>query len=319
MNYDELPRYDQLPARDSAPPGSSWGVFGDDDQVGTLNLLTPERVMEAASLIRKGRLFPLNWELHLPNPPLFPFRDPIQHEVFVIPDAFELARDDWVRFAPQGSSQWDGLAHVRHPEGGFYNGVQPDQVTGREGTKNGMEHWGRRGIAGRAVLVDVARYFEREGRPYDPGGDGYITLDQLRAAIEAQRVPLRPADILLIRTGWLKAYLALSQGQRAELARELHCPGLKPNDPFAQFFWDQRIAAIACDNVAVERWPLDLELGSLHIELIALLGMAIGEMWDLEALADDCAEDRVYECMLIPAPLNLLGGVGSPPNAIAIK
>ena len=59
--------------------------------------------------------------------------------------------------------------------------------------------------------------------------------------------------------------------------------------------------------------------GFLHIQLIAHLGMALGELWDLDALAEDCAADGVYECMVMSAPLNLRGGVGSPPNALAIK
>lgn len=319
MNYDQLPRYEQLPVREGAPRGSSWGVFGDDDQVGTLNLLTPERVREATALVRKGRLFPLNLELHLPDPPLYSWRKPIRHEIFVIPESAEIAWDDRLQLDPQSSSQWDGLTHIRHPSAGFYNGVQPDQVTGREGTRNGIEHWARRGIAGRAVLVDVARFMERADRPYDPGGDSLITLDDLREAIEAQGVALRPADLLLIRTGWLKAYRAMSQAQREELASNLRSPGLKADDPFPQFFWDQRIAAVASDNVAVERWPMDPQMGFLHIQLITWLGMALGELWDLEALADDCAEDGAYECLLVSAPLNLRGGVGSPPNAIAIK
>ena len=77
--------------------------------------------------------------------------------------------------------------------------------------------------------------------------------------------------------------------------------------------------AIACDNPTVERWPMDPQSGFMHIQLIAHLGMALGEMWDLEALAADCAADGVYECMLVSAPLNVRGGVGSPPNALALK
>ena len=111
----------------------------------------------------------------------------------------------------------------------------------------------------------------------------------------------------------------MSQAQRDDLARDARSPGLQPTDSFARFFWDNRIAAVACDNVAVERWPVDPQVGFLHIQLIAHLGMALGEMWDLDALADDCAEDGVHECMVVSAPLNIRGGVGSPANALVLK
>lgn len=319
MTHDPRPRYDQLPVREKAPAGSAWGVFGDDDQVGMLNLLTPDRVREAATLVRHGRVFSLNLELHLPSPPLFEFRQALRHDIFAIPDTFEIAWDDSVALAPQGSSQWDGLTHVRDPEAGFYNGVQPADITGAEGTKNGIEQWARRGIAGRGVLVDVPRYMHATGRPYDPVGPSEITVDDLRAAMAAQRVSLRQGDILLLRTGWLQSYRAMDQGQRAAMARDARAAGLRPDDPFPRFFWDEGVAAVAADNIAVERWPVDPERGFLHVALIAHLGMALGELWDLDALADDCASDGVYECMVVSAPLHLRGGVGSPPNALALK
>jgi kynurenine formamidase len=319
MNYDKLPRYDALPGRAGAPAGASWGVFGDDDQVGTVNFLGPERVREAAALVRTGRVFPLNLELHLPDPPLFHFRKPMRHDVFCIPDSFEIAWDDRVELAPQASSQWDGLTHVRDPEAGFYNGAQPEHLTGTEGTRNGIEHWARRGIVGRGVLADVPRFMEGAGRAWNPVEPDEISLDDLEAVIRSQGLTLRPGDVLLLRTGFVHAYRGLTRSQREALAADARAAGLKPNDPFPQFFWDHRIAAIAADNIAVERWPIDPEKGFLHIQLIAHLGMALGEMWDLDALAEDCAADGVYECMVMSAPLNLRGGVGSPPNALAIK
>ncbi|MGH7916863.1 MAG: hypothetical protein ACREQE_05295, partial [Candidatus Binataceae bacterium] len=67
----DLPSYDELPVRAGAPAGSAWGVFGDDDQLGTINLLTPERVREATGSIREGRVFALNLPIDIPDPPLF--------------------------------------------------------------------------------------------------------------------------------------------------------------------------------------------------------------------------------------------------------
>jgi len=87
----------------------------------------------------------------------------------------------------------------------------------------------------------------------------------------------------------------------------------------AAWLWDHRIAALGTDCPAVEPWPWDPSVGVLHARVLCYLGMPIGEMFDLEALAEDCARDGTYECMFTSAPLNLLGGVGSPPNALAIK
>lgn len=97
------------------------------------------------------------------------------------------------------------------------------------------------------------------------------------------------------------------------------CPGLDPSQATAGWVWDRQIAAMAADNVALEALPVDAGVGFQHRRLIALQGMPIGEVWDLDELAQDCKNDGVYEFMLVSAPLNLPGGVGSPPNAYAIK
>jgi hypothetical protein len=97
------------------------------------------------------------------------------------------------------------------------------------------------------------------------------------------------------------------------------CPGLDPSQATAAWVWDQHIAAMAADNVALEALPVEAAVGFQHRRLIALQGMPIGEVWDLDELAQDCAQDGVYEFMLVSAPLYLPGGVGSPPNAYAIK
>ena len=159
MTYpgDQLPRYDELPVRDGAPARSSWGVFGDDDQVGTINLLGPAEVLNAARLVRQGKVFSLNWDLELPDPPLSG-RRALKHTIHR--DA--VGTDDYYDcFYTQRSSQWDALCHIRHPEYGFYNGCPPEQVTGKPGSRNGIDNWARRGIAGRFILADIGRAREQ--------------------------------------------------------------------------------------------------------------------------------------------------------------
>ncbi|MGH9841474.1 MAG: hypothetical protein ACREEM_22195 [Blastocatellia bacterium] len=77
---ERLPDFAELPVKSEYPPHSAWGLFGDEDQIGTLNLLTPERVAAAARLVRRGEVFALNWELELPHPPLFK-RAALEHTI----------------------------------------------------------------------------------------------------------------------------------------------------------------------------------------------------------------------------------------------
>jgi kynurenine formamidase len=318
IRQDQYPRFAELPVRPDAPPGSSWGVFGDDDQVGTLNFITPDKVLAATRLVRQGRIFSLNLPLHLPDPPLYG-RQPYRHTLLTLGEG--RARDDYLdNFYLQASSQWDALSHICHLRHGFYNGVQPHEVTGETGSKLGIEHWAARGIAGRGVLLDVAHYMEAQGRPLDPTQTFAIDPALLDAVLQAQHVTLHGGDILLLRTGWMASYLGASPAERQGCDPGQGCPGLTAAETMAAYLWDHRVAAVAADNPAVEAMPASRATGGfLHNRLIPLLGMALGEMWNLEGLAADCTADRVYECLVTSAPLHLRAGVGSPPNALALK
>lgn len=322
----DLPDYDQLPAVGGKPPGSSWGIWGDDDVLGCLNLLTPERVQRGAATVRKGAVFALNYDLAKPDPPLFGGRDAPEHTVAWL--AGEVGHDDELSgWNTQTSSQWDGFRHIRSLVHGFYNGVADED--------HGVHHWARRGLAGRAVLSDVERHLAGKGQALR-GDERYeITPDDIRSTLVAQGSPVEVGDVLLIRTGWLGWYRALDDPQREEVPANLATPGLRSGEETAGFLWDLHIAAVAADNPALEAWPppvfTDPEalqaIGDptraswafLHFSLLPLLGLPIGELWDLDALAADCAADGVYEVFLTSAPLNLLNGVASPPNALAIK
>ena len=317
-----LPSYDDLPVRDGAPRGSSWGVWGDDDVFGCLNLLTPERVVAAAGLVRKGSVFALNLDYELPDPPLFGRAAP-EHTVL----GEGTGHDDLLNFNTQSSSQWDGFRHVGGVHG-FYNGIADED--------HGVHHWARRGIAGRGVLADVARWRESQGRPVQCGESDVITPDDLDATLDAQGTTLREGDVLLMRTGWTTWYRGLSEGERAALPGQLRTPGIKPGLATARWLWDHHVAAFAGDNPAVEVWPPGAHLTTeerqairtdpdrgpdffVHLALLPLLGIPLGELWDLDALAADCAADGVYDFLFTSAPLNVRAGVASPPNALAIK
>ena len=316
----KLPAYDELPVRAGAPKGSAWGVFGDDDQVGTINLLTAERVRQAAVEIRGGRIFPLNLPMEIPDPPRHK-RGPLRRVLNSVEASGVAALfiDDRIdNFFPQASSQWDALAHVKHPEFGSYNGFPDAEVSGRGGTRLGIENFARRGIAGRGVLADVARYYERHGRRIDYATDHTITVAELEATLSEQKVSRQEGDILLIRIGWINHYLSAGEEFRAWAANPGPVPGIESGAAMARWLWNNHFAAVASDSPGLE------SVGSgrtdfLHFDMLALLGMPIGEWWDLEALAQDCAADGRYTCFLTSAPLNVRGALGSPPNALAIK
>lgn len=320
MDERDLPSYDELPIDPAMPAGSSWGVFGPDDELGTLNLLDAERVEKASRLVRKGSVFSLNWRLESPDPPLFG-RKPLQHGFF---DAGHHGVDDYYdHFYPQASSQWDALSHMPHPEHGFYNGRSLEDIRPSTGNRNGIHNAARRGIAGRFVLADVERYRRKIGRAirYDVY-DG-IGVDDLEATLGDEGIELRAGDILLVRVGWIEWYETQTDASaRAALAAMAMPagPGLKQEQDMARWLWDRHVAAVAADNPGLEAAPFEYAAGGfLHYDLIPLLGITVGELFALDNLAADCASDGVYEGLLVSAPLNKLGGIGSSANALALK
>ncbi len=314
----KLPSYDELPVRPGAPQGSAWGLFGDSDEVGTINLLSPDRVRAAAASIRSGKVFALNLPINIPDPPLFT-RGKHTHTVKIFPNADYVLDDYLDNFYPQASSQWDALCHVKHPVLGAYNGIPDHQITGRGGTRLGIDNLARRGIAGRGVLADIARHYERIGKTINYTRAESIPLEDLEATLAAEKVSLRPGDILLIRIGWTQFYLSASEEVKAELARETVVPGIEGSARVARWLWNNHVAAVASDSPALEALPKGEGEEFLHFHMLSFFGMPIGEMWNLEGLAEDCAADRRYDFFLTSAPLNVPGGVGSPPNALAIK
>jgi kynurenine formamidase len=304
-----LPRYRDLPRADPIDAAHAWDAFGRDDELGRINLVTPASVLAAASEVQRGRVFNLCLPLTLPDPPWDASRGALSHEVLEID---RNTQDDVLRdFYPQASTQWDGLRHVRARELGFYGGRDSD-VAGPGGAELGIERWVEHGVVGRGVLADVERHAPLDARTGTP-----ITVDMLRAALGD--VELRAGDVLLVRTGYVTAYKAASASERADFAVDRDCPGLHAGEEMAEFLWDSGVAAIATDNPAVEVVPGSREVGSLHRRLIPLLGFMLGELFDLDELAADCADDGRSTCLFVAVPLNVPGGVGSPGNAIAIK
>jgi kynurenine formamidase len=309
-----IPSFDELPILADLQLRHSWGVFGGDDELGTLNRLTDEIVVRAASEVRTGERYGLNLELHEPDPPLFS-RRPFEHEIFA------LHRNGWDDrlhdFSLQSSTQWDGFRHIRCREFGFYGGVTDDPQVGHP--RLGIHHWSRRGIVGRGVLLDVGRHAGLNST-FDPLAGQRIAASQLEDIADQQGVEIEEGDILCIRFGWLSSYRRLSTSERAEMAATRPTfSGLASDEAMARRLWDWGISALACDNPAVESSPGDPSEGSLHRRVLPCLGMVLGELFDFDALATACAQDGRYTFLFTAAPLPLVGGIGSPANAIAIR
>ncbi len=328
-----IPTYRELLARQDAPPGSAWKVFGERDELGTVNFITPACVRDAAALVRRGVTFNLDCRLDAFEPPVARNRHRPRHTIFC---SSPHHRDDFVDgLYLQGTTQVDSLRHFRHPDHGFYNGVRDEDVRAGSATI-GVNRYAERAIAGRGVLIDVDRHLRAHGRALDPRSGEPFPVSLLDEVARAQGVEVRRGDILLMRTGWLKSYFAdWSAQERASLPGRLQCPGLVQSHETLEWLWDHGVAIGASDNLGFECIPsvaaspfvsaYDREAGTdpihaglMHPTLIALLGLCIGELWDLEALAEDCAATGIYECMVSVKPLNLTGGVGSPANAMAI-
>ena len=312
-DVEALPSYCDLPRLDDIGSNHSWGVFGEDDDLGALNLLTPERVRDAMVNVRTGERVSLSLTLNEPDPPLFR-RERFVHTIKQFGSMWDDRLDT---FFPQGSTQWDGFRHHRVRQHGFYGGVTDDPAAGKE--RLSIHHWAMTGIVGRGVLVDLAAYLA--GDDYDPLAERPITADELRAAVSAQDIEVRPGDVLCIRTGWMGAYRALDPEAKAEVAAKkagLFSAGLRADEGIAELLWDWHIAAIAADNPAVESTPGDATVGSLHRRVLAMLGIPLGELFDFELLVQKLASEERRDFLFTAVPLALVGGLGSPGNAIAV-
>jgi kynurenine formamidase len=310
----ETVRFDELPELPELGLKHAWDIYGRDDELGSLNLLTPERVRDAAGLVQTGEAIGLGLPVTEPDPPLWG-REPVRHTIF---RADRNTVDDRLdSFFPQGSSQWDGLRHVQCREYGFYGGWLDEPAPGAG--RLGIEHWAARGIVGRGVLLDVSRFLAGAGSPLGALEPTPVSAESLVRCAEAQEVEIRVGDILCIRFGWTEAYRGLSRDERETYSTGTRFAGLAAGEDTARFLWNTHVAAVACDNPAVEVAPGDPQEGSLHRRLLPLLGLALGELFDFEHLAERCAADGRYDFLFVAAPLNVPGGVGSPANAMALR
>jgi kynurenine formamidase len=303
---------------------SNWGRWGADDVRGTLNYLDDQLRVAAARLVRRGRTFSLAQRFDRDGPQTGRRRrtNPVHSMLATgtdaaygrqgFPHGFGGA-DDMVTMPLQCSTQWDGLGHV-FDHGVAWNGRSAAAVVTCEGDAiTGIERIADL-VAGRGVLLDVGRVFGVDGEL----PDGFaITVEHLEATIEAQGPTSRVGrgDLLCVRTGQLARCRREGWGS--------YVAGPAPGLSFTTVGWlhSTQIAAVATDTWGFEVRPNEFDdaFQPLHQVCIPHLGLLIGEIWDFEELARDCAEDGVHEFSLTAAPIPITGAVGSPVNPIAVK
>ena len=264
-DHEALPKYEDLPPADGGAR-SGWHVFGDDDQVGRLNLQTPDRVVDAARLVNSGAVFPLNAPVDAVDPPMFGRGAPRHTVIDAGNDCdFDDQLDD---FNPQASSQWDSLAHVGFAPGVFYNGADADDV--RHGRRNTIDHWARRGIAGRGVVIDLDDLLGGAGAGFDPGETRRVTVAELEAARRRAGVSWQPGDVMILHTGYLEWYLGQDRATREDIAAagdDIASVGLDRGPEMLAYLWDSGIAAIGADNPGVEAGPFDLSAEGMALRV----------------------------------------------------
>jgi kynurenine formamidase len=303
---------------------SNWGRWGEEDEVGALNLVGPEEVLRAAAEVRKGRPISLTLPYDQAGPQPGGFRNNPQLLVTAtgtdhvgggqdrLPGGFGPARgfgfsDDVLLMPTQSGTQWDSLSHIFW-QGRMYNGRSAGQVTARGAAANGIENLTGR-IVMRGLLVDVPAH--RGVDALEPGDA--IGPAEVDAVLAAHGLTVMPGDALLVRTG----FMAARRGGWRDFAGG-PAPGLSVH--LAPWLRDHDVAAVATDTWGVEVRPNEIPyFQPLHIVSLVHGGIPFGEMFDLDKLAADCAEDGVYSFLFVASPLPITGASGAPLSALAIK
>jgi kynurenine formamidase len=299
----------------------NWGRWGAEDEIGTLNNVSPKEILNAATLIRKGKVFSLalNFDSNGPQNGLWGNRfNPIHTMLATGTDAIagrqESIRiryaDDMVSMPLQCGTQWDALGHVFNGEK-MWNGYDAKLVDANGAHKNGIEKVKDK-MVGRGVLLDIARFKGVESLEDGAG----ISNDDLDKCAAKQGVEVRRGDFVIVRTGHMER--CLKSGQWGGYAGG-DAPGLRFET--AEWIRNKDLAAICADTWGCEVRPNESDVASQpwHWVVIPMIGISMGEIFYVKDLAADCDADHVYEFFFCAPPLPITRAVGSPVNPIAIK
>jgi kynurenine formamidase len=347
MSADVTPRWRNRPA------GSTWGDFGADDQLGRLNLLTPEKVRQGIAEVKDGLSFCLSLPLNYPGEAkLNPRRKPPQLKPTSLkgkpflnvalqeldPRNTDVICDDQVLMSLQYSTQWDSFAHVGSlfdadgdgkPEIVYYNGYRAHQhIKGPSDYQFvgdpcdgpscaealGIENFAVKAIQGRAVLIDLHKHFGNERKLIDAA--------TLQRVLAADKVVVEKGDIVLLHTGFSTLIMGMQLQPDMDVLNAA-CPALDGRDEaLLNWITDSGVVALCADNYAVEHYPAREQEGTrpalpLHQHCLFKLGVPLGELWWLNDLALHLRRAGRSRCLLTAPPLRLPGAVGSPVTPVA--
>jgi len=338
------------------PEGSNWGDFGENDQLGRVNLLTNEQVLKGIQEVRLGQVFCLSLPLDLPggmalNPRRKPpqlsgtERDGIPYMNFPMekldPSSIDILSDDQVLMSLQYSTQWDSLAHVGAyfdvngsgtPKKVYFNGYEagkdiigPDN---HEHSDNGCGCGGhpmgamKLGVENMAVKGMQGRGVLVDFTKHFGRNRQLVGYKELMAVLDLDKIFVEKGDMLVLRTGFAEVVAEMAGQPNAD---ELHkvCSVLDgADDQLLNWITSSGIATICADNYAVEAYPArDREgrksLLPLHHHCLFKLGLPLAELWYLKDLAEALHAENRNRFLLTAPPLRLPGAVGSPVTPVA--
>ena len=294
---------------------SNWGKWGTEDELGTLNYITPQKMVAASGLVRQGKSFglALPYDQNGPQRGVRGRFNPVRLMIATGVDPGGTYSDDVVTMPLQCGTQWDSLAHI------FWNGImwnnRPQSLVTSQGALVNSIDKMRNHLVSRGVLLDIPRYKGVEWLE-----EGYaVTVDDLEGAAAKQGVAVGSGDVVVVRTG--HQTMCLSRRDWGTYAGG-DAPGLSLLT--APWLYENEIAALCTDTWGVEVRPNEIPETAemrqpLHRVAIPYMGLLLGEIFYLDDLAADCAADGVYEFLFAGAPLPFTGGVGSPTNPLAVK
>jgi kynurenine formamidase len=299
----------------------NWGRWGATDELGTVNFITPAKIKAAASLVRQGKVISLAIPFDANGPQtgfggrVNPLHSMLQDGGDIVNGAQDFLPglrycDDAITMPLQCATQWDALSHI-YFDGKMYNDRGPEQVTSTGARANAITVLKNK-IVTRGVLLDIPRL---KKKPWLEPGEAIYPAD-LDAAAAMGNVKVESGDIAIIRTGQMAE--VRDRGSWADYSGG-PAPGLSLT--CAEWLAQHEIAGYATDTWGTEVIPNETPdvFQPLHCVAIVNMGMLVGEIFTLEELADDCADDGVYEFLFVAPPLTITGAVGSPINPQAIK
>ena len=330
------------------PEGSNWGDFGPDDEIGRLNLLTPERRLAAVREVKEGRVFCLSLPLDLPGGNLLvPMRHPpvrgveprVQHTHFVNfpmelenPHWVDICCDDYVTLYTQYSTQWDSLSHIGRfydadgsgkEEMVYYNGFRagvdvlgPDSPGGPAARRLGIEKVAETCVQGRGVLIDLFAHYGPDRR--------LVTYDDIAHVMEEDGIVVETGDMLCFHTGYGQGIIDMAGKPTREMLHNRYCALDGRDDRLRQWIDESGISVLIADNFAVEGFPYKDRADAerypglpIHQKCLFELGIHLGELWYLSELAAYLREHKRSRFLLTAPPLRLPGSFGSPATPVA--